>query len=165
MDASIQQAVQSQITPAFCISIAALILSALSPFASAIISGHFRLKEKKMDLDAEEKRRRQQFYDQHRAEVIEAYITAVGSVARGKNYSDVVEYGKSMGEIYLYADESLWPLLDSISEKITRNRSEDVTEELKELCKKLSRYEVRSEKKYIPDDHEKCAVKNVSPKA
>ncbi len=116
-----------------------------------------------MEIEAENARRRQQFYDQHRAEVIETYITAVGSVARSKAYSGIIEYGKAMGEIYLYTDESLWPLLDSISEKITKNRSEDVSEELKELCKKLSHYDVRPKDQYVPDKHQKCAVCYVYP--
>ena len=60
------------------ISIAALALAGLSPIASAVV----QLVTRKKELNAEAQRRRAEFYDQHRAEVIERYITAVGEICK-----------------------------------------------------------------------------------
>lgn len=67
------------------ISIAALALAGLSPIASAVV----QLITRKMELDAEAQRRRAEFYDQHRAEVIERYITAVGEICKTESPQDL----------------------------------------------------------------------------
>ena len=126
--------------PALTISVAALALSIFSPIASAIV----QLIARKMDLNAETERRREEFYDKHRAEVIERYITAVGEVCKTELPQDLHAYGKALGEVYLYVDQSLWPLLDTISEKIERHDFQPPTEELIQLCKALADGSVRS---------------------
>ncbi len=129
------------------ISVTALILSVLSPVISSIIGGIFRIREKKLDLKAEAERRNHEFYEQHRAEVIERYINTVGKAAQYFAAGNIQEFGESMGEIYLYVDQTLWPLLDSIAAKINRHNPSDPSAELRELCKKLSANSVRSEQK------------------
>ena len=124
------------------ISIAALALAGLSPIASAVV----QLITRKMELDAEAQRRRAEFYDQHRAEVIERYITAVGEICKNESPQDLHAYGKSLGEIYLYVDSSLWPKLDAISKAITLHDFQAPAEELIQLCKELSHNEVRAKK-------------------
>lgn len=122
------------------ISLAALALSILSPWLSA---RHLR-KAKEMELKAEAERRREEFYDQHRAEVIERYITAVGEICKTELPQDLHAYGKALGEVYLYVDQSLWPLLDTISEKIERHEFQPPTAEFIQLCKALADGSVRS---------------------
>lgn len=124
------------------ISIAALALAGLSPIASAVV----QLVTRKKELDAEAQRRQAEFYDQHRAEVIERYITAVGEICKTESPQDLHAYGKSLGEIYLYVDSSLWPKLDAISKAITLHDFQAPAEELIQLCKELSHKEVRAKK-------------------
>lgn len=122
------------------ISLAALALSILSPWLSA----RQQRKAKELELKAEAERRREEFYDKHRAEVIERYITAVGEICKTELTQDLHAYGKALGEVYLYVDQSLWPLLDTISEKIVRYDFHAPTAELIQLCKALADGRVRS---------------------
>lgn len=131
------------------ISIVALVLSVLSPVISSIISGLFHYNEKKLELKSESERRNHEFYEQHRAEVIERYINAAGKASKSFSDGNLQEFGASMGEIYMYVDQSLWPLLDSIASKIDKDRSGDPTAELRVLCQKLSTYNIRPPQKEI----------------
>lgn len=144
------------------ISIIALVVSALSPVLSSIISGKYQikvtkmeteaeLKQKQLELDAEAKRRYHEFYEQHRAEVIERYINSVGRAVQHFAVGNRQEFGESMGEIYMYVDQSLWPLLDTIARKLDRRNFIDPTPELRELCQKLSYYSIRAKNEEQPD--------------
>lgn len=126
------------------IAIAALVLSTLSPILSSLINGYFRIKEKKLESSQALAKHQQEFYERHRAEVIERYLTAVGKAAKVSTTANHEMFGEVMGEIYLYVDESLWPLLDSIAGKITKHNLSDPTDELQILCKALSANGVRS---------------------
>lgn len=159
--AAIQEAVQNvapetsgSVDVALIIAIIALIVSALSPIISSVIGGIYQLKaakveaeeelkRKQLEIDAEAKRRYHEFYEQHRAAVIERYINAVGKAAQNFVVGNRQEFGESMGEIYMYVDQSLWPLLDSIAGKINKHTPGDPSTELKELCQKLSADSVR----------------------
>ena len=44
------------------IAIAALILSALSPLISSLVNGHFRIKEKKLDITEKQLEQERDFY-------------------------------------------------------------------------------------------------------
>lgn len=125
------------------IALAALILSLISPIISSIINGMFRLKEKEIELKAEAEKRDQDFYVQHRAEVIERYINAVGKAVQNFAASNRQEFGEVMGEIYIYVDESLWPLLDVIADKIDKHNPSDPTDDLRKLCQALAKDGVR----------------------
>ena len=98
------------------IAIAALVLSALSPLISALVSGVFNIKEKRLDISAKKNEQEQEFYYRHRAEVIENYIRATGEEIESLTRTSHANFGSVMGEIYLYVDSSLWPLLDKISQ-------------------------------------------------
>lgn len=134
------------------ISIVAIILAAVSPFASAIISGLFRLKERKLDLDAEEIRRKNEFYDRHRAEVIEQYISAVGLLAQRTSKESLDKFGSASGEIYLYVDQEHWELLDSINEKAFSSSPYDLYPLFIELCKRLSSENIRPKHYKTPNN-------------
>lgn len=167
--AIIQDAVQNatseatgSVDVALIIAIIALIVSALSPIISSVIGGTYQLKAAKMEaeeelkrkqleIDAEAKRRYHEFYEQHRAAVIERYINAVGKAAQNFAVGNRQEFGESMGEIYMYVDQSLWPLLDSIAGKINKHTPSDPSAELKELCKKLTVDSVRPKHEVNPN--------------
>lgn len=127
------------------ISIAALVLAVASPMISSLINGIFRLKEQKQNIEAERKLKSLEFYQQHRAEVIERYISSAGKFCKHKAPASQEEFGAASGEIYLYVDEALWPLLDKIEFDLRQYEYETASNALIDLCKALSAYGVRSE--------------------
>lgn len=160
------ETISSGIDISLIISIIALVVSALSPILSSIISGKYQirvtkmeteaeLKRKQLELNAEAKRRYHEFYEQHRAEVIERYINSVGRAIQHFAVGNRQEFGESMGEIYMYVDESLWPLLDTIAKKLDKNNPRDPSAELRELCQKLSYNGVRAKNEEQPDSPKK----------
>lgn len=124
------------------IAVAALILSALSP----LVSGFFRLKEKKLEIAAKQKETDQSYYYRHRAEVIEQYIRATGQVIEIETVEACSQYGASMGEIYLYVDEALWKYIDNISKSIHSGNNEAARSDFIALCKELSTVGIRATK-------------------
>ena len=145
----------SSIDLSLVIALAALILSLISPIISSVVSGLFRLKEKGLEIKAEAEKRDQDFYVQHRSEVIERYINAVGKAIQNFATSNRQEFGELMGEIYIYVDESLWPLLDSIANKINKHNPGDPTDDLRKLCKELAKDGVRSRSQSEPNSSSK----------
>lgn len=144
-----------QVDLSLIISIIALAVSFFSPILVSVINGRYQmkvkaleveeeLKRKKLDLEQEAKRQYHEFYEKHRAEVIERYINSVGKAIQHFAAGDRRAFGESMGEIYMYVDESLWPLLDAIASKLDRNNYRDPSKELRELCQKLSDKNIRA---------------------
>lgn len=125
------------------IALAALALSVLSPIFSAWISGRYQLKLKRLELKNEAERRRQEFYDAHRAEVIENFITTAGAAIQDQTFQTMNAFGRSAGEIYLYLPEKLWPLVEAVSEDLAASETKGAAESLTILCKKLSAENVR----------------------
>lgn len=134
----------SSIDFSLVISLVALVLSVVSPVIASVISGYFHLKEKNLEIEAESKKRRQEFYEEHRAEVIERYIKNVGKACRTNSRDSLVDFGETMGEIYLYVDVDLWPILDSIAKQLTPHSISNPSEELIKLCMELSKKHIRS---------------------
>ena len=149
------------IDPAVALSLAALTLSVLSPFFTAIINGAFRMREKRLDIETEQKKRTQSFYLSHRAEVIEKYISAAGACFKNNTPENRAHFGSAMGEIYLYVREDLWPTLDSIASCISIDNSTNLDGLLKFLCKELSRDNVRAEHEDHPHRFTNEAPKNI----
>lgn len=129
------------------ISLVALILSVVSPVIASIISGAFQIWQKRIELNAAKEKRKQRFYEQHRAEVIERYIRAVGKACRMGTVANLDEFGASMGEIYLYVSKDHWELLDRIATKLDRQKFVNPSEDLTKLCKALSDENIRSLKR------------------
>ena len=129
------------------IAVAALILSTLSPLISALVNGHFRIKEKQLDIASRQQEQEQNFYYRHRAEVIEKYISAAGQVIESGTLNGQAEFGAAMGEIYFYVDESLWPLLDGVSQYIHADNCFAAKDDFIKLCKALSSTEIRTQNK------------------
>ena len=120
------------------IALAALLFSTISPVLSSLIGGYFRLREKRLDLKAELDRQTNTFFVQRRAEVIEAYIQAVGRASERSSRENLSLFGGARGEIYLYIDADLWPLLDSISDNVSHGNYTLALDLLSNFCKELA---------------------------
>lgn len=132
-----------EIDMAVVIAIAALIFSVLSPILSAVITGSYRLKEKKLEMESEQIKRRQTFYNEHRAQVIENYIRSVGAQIAGMSTDIETDYNAAMGEVYLYLDTSLWYLIEKIDTELVDGDVELAKDSLVTLCKQLSNDKIR----------------------
>ena len=127
------------------ISVAALALSIVSPVVSAWISGHYKMKEKEIDLNHDRELQSKRFYLQHKADVIENYIRTAGTVIKSNGSpGDKQKFGEAMGEIYFYIPEAQWPLIDHVSRFISERNYEQADKSLIDLCKYLSSYNVRA---------------------
>lgn len=134
------------------ISICAVLFSLCSAVAAPVITGHYRLKEKKLELRAEAQRRQKEYYEAHRAEAIEQYISAAGYACQS-TADGIARFGSVQNEIYFYVDESLLPMLDIIGKRLRYasarpdgERFNPPFDELAELSKALARSGVRSRK-------------------
>ena len=145
------------------IAIAALVLSALSPLISALVSGVFNIKEKQLDISAKENEREQEFFYRHRAEVIENYIRATGEEIESLTRTSHANFGSVMGEIYLYVDSSLWPLLDKISQYIHTDTGFQAKDDFITLCKALSSAEIRTQNEPQPKDTDEHQPEDIQP--
>lgn len=116
------------------IAACALLISVLSPLITTLFSNRHASKMKNIEFSLE-----------RRANAIEAYISAVGRIVKRGKLDGLEEYGKYMGEAYLYIDESLWGHLDKISDGLQfGNVSYRATEtEFRLLCKALSKENLR----------------------
>ena len=128
------------------ISVAALVLSIVSPIVSAWISGHYKMKEKESDYSHEKELQSQRFYLQHKADVIENYIRTAGTVIKSNGVPDSKQkFGEAMGEIYFYIPEAQWPLIGDVSHFMAERNYEQAGKSLIGLCKYVSGYNVRAE--------------------
>lgn len=141
--------------PTLIIALAALALSILSPIFTAWISGRYRLKEKALDMAAEENQKNQAYYEEHRSAVIERFINSTLKVCRWSNSDNLSAFGESSGEIYLYVDQSLWTLIDTINESIDASNYKQAEITTLELCKRLSKYGIRNPNCSNPDSADK----------
>lgn len=143
------------------IAVAALVLSALSPLITSWIGGIFRLKEKSLDINERQNDQEIEFYYRHRAEVIEQYIKATGRVIELDTLNNEEIFGSTMGEVYLYVDESLWPLLDSITDYIHTGSHASAKEDFIKLCKALSYTNIRTKDQRQPQHTDNPQPKDV----
>lgn len=126
------------------IALIALTFSLVSPIISSCINGYYDMKR----IDKENERRaeehKQNFYIQHRAEVIESFIRNMGKCLQYSNEENFIDFSASSGEIYLYVDKSLWPMIDTVIEKARQNAQEEGLKVFYSLCKALSSTDVRT---------------------
>lgn len=125
------------------VAIAALVLSIVSPFVSSLISGHYRIKERELDAVDEHKRYHRQFYEAHRAEVIERYISAASNRIASDTMESEANYLSAMSEVYLYLDEPLWKFVYDVNSGIDTNDESLAISSLLSLCKNLAREGIR----------------------
>ena len=132
------------VEPEMLLAFIALFLSLVSPIISALINGVFSLVQRNNQLKDDRNRRKFDFYEQHRAEVIERYIREAGRASKLDTKENLAEFGSVMGEIFLYTDKSLWPSIEKINAKLNMRTRQDASEELEVLCKELSLDGIRS---------------------
>jgi hypothetical protein len=131
-------------TIALIVSISALLLSIVSPIVTAIINGHYSIKEKELTMRSENVKENNEFYVKHRTEVIESYIASAGAVVYHHNNTSKTDFGKCATEIYLYIDESEWNYIDSINNGIANLCYDETRETLEEFVKIIAKkYSVR----------------------
>lgn len=118
------------------IAATALFVSIFSPAITTLIDNRFKLKKYRIE-----------FYEKHRAEVIEKYLNAVGAAIYQQEIEDIREYGKSFAEIYLYVPSYLWHTLDKIGFEISEKSYDPAKALLAELSKQLSTDPPRKKKK------------------
>lgn len=143
LSADVQNAVSKNINeniilnPAFIVSLSALAISVLSPFITAAINNRH---ERKMF--------RLHFYEQHRAEVIEAYVSSAGRcIYGGFMCNDVAEFGSICGEIFTYIDSAHWDLISQLNYQIQISDSKNAIQSLKELSQIIAFQNVRYSRK------------------
>ncbi len=124
---------------ALIISFIALLCAVLSP----IVTGYFRLQEKKMEIAAAQAEAARRFYKEHRAQVIENFLRTAGKAA--KDRTNLGDFGLNMAEIYLYIKPELWPLADRINQAISDLDYDEASQQLIELSKKLSGTHIREQ--------------------
>lgn len=132
---------QINIDLSLIISLAAFLLAGIGPAITALISGHYRIKEKKLELEAETRRRRHEFIDLRKADTIARYLSAAGIVCKNGHLGNMDAFGSSFGEIYLYVEPSLWPLIDQINAQLSLDSGnrEVAAASLSALAKELSK--------------------------
>lgn len=96
-------------TVSIIISIAAFLSSVLSPILVQLISNYHQRKREK-----------QEFVEKHKHEVIENYIKALGAHIYSGCRNGDREYATSIGEIYMYVDQSLWGKINDLTNLIIK---------------------------------------------
>ena len=94
-------------TISLIIAVATFIGAVLSPIAVAIINNHYQSK-----------RRYEEFYQQHRSDVIESYLRSIGKYIYCSNEENTSNLGAGLAEIYMYAPKSLWEKIDQMNNMI-----------------------------------------------
>lgn len=117
-----------QLTWAAIIAGIALFTSIISPLLTVIIKNKHEREMYKV-----------RFFYQHRAEVIERYVSSVGAAIHGQRAEDLCDYGKYAGEIFMYVPERLWPTIDQINLAIRGNNREYADGYFRTLCAELSK--------------------------
>lgn len=151
------------------IAVSALVSSVVCPMLTVIINNHYQMKISNRE-----------YYDKHRAEVIEDYIRCAGCMTKYPDETVFQNYGKSNKEIYLYLPENLWNTVDCIEKSISNRDYDTASDNLSKLCKELNKYPPRLKKHgshhnvrynpynvkrkarkvhYLPDDHANYASK------
>lgn len=110
-----------------------LIAAIASPIITTQLNNRFQMRV-----------HRQQFYDEHRAQTIEKFVSSVGQLCSDIEREQFLrEYGKNSSEIYLYIPENLWDNVDRINLAIYTENYKQARTELTELCKALNKYPPR----------------------
>lgn len=119
-----------------CITLAVAIIS---PIIVACINNYHQTKIRKID-----------FYLEHRALVIEQYLSALGEITHGTIGSSepFKKAGRNSAEMFLYVPENHWDILDKIESLISQRTfsnadAKELSSLSRELCKVLYNYPLR----------------------
>ena len=131
-------------TVSLVISITTFFGSVLSPVLVQLISNRYQSK-----------RAKQEFVEKHKHEVIENYMKAVGAHIYSGCRNGDRDYASTIGEIYMYVDQSLWGKVEELTNEIVSLERNTVVppdqlihakELYIDLCKSLSVYSRGSKK-------------------
>ena len=139
----------NQVDLSLVISLAALFLSVLSPVVSGVLTGHYSIKIRKMEMEearrqrieTEERQKREAESAAQQAEidrrncVIRDYIRSAGRAYYGGGFA---EFGENMSEIYLYFPPEEWYLLDEVRKGLKHENFGDYSENLTYFVKFIS---------------------------
>lgn len=104
-----------------------LLAAIFSPVITTIVNNRFAAKRYKAE-----------YYERHRAEVIEKYIQSAGKAIKHSNSDAFQQFGESAMEIYFYINPDQWFRLDKIDELISEFDYAGARRELREFCKEIS---------------------------
>lgn len=114
----------------------ALIVAIISPVITTLLNNYHQ-----------DKMWEREHFSLHKSDVIEQYVKSTGTVLKEQATGALHEYGNCYGEIFFYAPEEAWPLIELIDAAIvSRNISADVNNMFVDLCKILSAEGKRPEK-------------------
>ena len=119
------------------ISIIALAVSVLCPVITAWVNNYYQMKFRDKD-----------FFDKHRAEIIEGFLRTAGACTCSETKSNreecLIEYGKYYAEIHFYAPESLWKDLYELHIMLISGSPKGAHSQLAKISKVLLNYSPRA---------------------
>lgn len=122
------------------ISIAAFVTAVLGPLGTALIQSKH-----------ENKMYQNRFYTEHKQEVIENYIKAVGRYVFSDTWDDKRNFGEASAEIFMYTPPELWDDIKEINLQLSimstvcedsnqfKQRQRKIQEAYFSLCEKFHR--------------------------
>lgn len=114
----------------------ALIVAIISPVITTLLNNYHQ-----------DKMWEREHFSLHKSDVIEQYVKSTGIVLKKQSFDSLQEYGNCYGEIFFYAPEEAWPLIEQIDAAIVDRRiNTNVNNKFADLCKMLSAEGKRLEK-------------------
>lgn len=117
------------------ISLVAIVLSVASPFLTASINNRH---ERKMYV--------LRFYTEHRAEVIEKYLSAVRGRLDTPHNRSFLSYDQHYGEVFLYLPKSMWQIVKDLDRALDTDNVSAKQALYEKLIDELCKHPPRSEK-------------------
>ena len=112
---------------AIIVSVAAFATAVLGPLITASIQ-----------CSHESKMYNKRFYEEHKQQVIENYLKAVGKFAFTTDWNEKLEFGEASAEIFMYTPKELWDNIRELNKQISDyTTSSDDYSTKKEYQKKL----------------------------
>lgn len=101
-----------------------LLAAIFSPAITTVINNRHTAKMQRME-----------YYEKHKAEVIEKYIQAAGKAIKNATDTCMQEYGEASTEVYFYIPEEYWDILDELDNRISNYDYAEARLCLREFCK------------------------------
>lgn len=125
-------------TLSLIVAIAALSLSVVSPIITALVNGHYRIKEKKLEMKEKISILNNEYYEKHRSEVIENFLKGAGKAIQKPNNENMSEFGATSAEVYYYIDKQHWKTLDLLNSGISNGIQSYAIDTLIDFAKEIT---------------------------
>ena len=112
---------------AFIVSIITAASTVIVPIVTTVINNRHTTKMKRLELFAEK-----------RIETVNRYVSDVGRFITARKYDDEGTMGSSLGSIYLYVPEDIWPALDDLYQKLIKCDFDSALALFPDVAKKLT---------------------------